>query len=69
MRTLCLPPNIAHTSAPSKNQFAMLENKDENNDGTVVISNKKQKTSIAANDSIAIEYAISDSGTTCHCLC
>ena len=46
----------------------MLENKDDNDDDTVVISNKAQKAPNIDNDSIAIEYAISDSGTTGHFL-
>ena len=61
-------PNIAHTSSPSKNQFAMLENKYDNDDDTVVISNKAQKTPNTDNESIAIDYAISDSGATGHFL-
>ena len=59
-------PTSAHTSAPSKNQFSMLANKDDNDDDTVVISNKAQKTPNTDNESIAIEYAISDSGATGH---
>ena len=55
---------IAQTSAPSNNQFALLENKEKNDDDTVVISNKAQKTPNTNNDSIATEYAISDSGAT-----
>ena len=47
-------PTIAHTSAPSKNRFAMLANKDDNDDDTVIISNKAQKTPNTDNDSIAI---------------
>ena len=61
-------PTIAHTIVPSKNQFAMLENKYDNDDDTVVISNKSQKTPNTENDSIAIKYAISDSGATGHFL-
>ena len=61
-------PTSAHTSAPSKNQFAMLVNKNDNDDDTVVISNKAQKTPNAENCSIAIEYAISDSGAIRHFL-
>ena len=61
-------PTIAPTSVPSKNQFAMLANKDDNDDDTVVISNKTQKTDNVDNDSLAIEYAISDSGATGHFL-
>ena len=59
-------PTIEPTRLPSKNQFAMLANKDENNDGTVVISNKSQKKSNTDNGSIAIEYAISESGAIGH---
>ena len=44
----------------------MLANKDDNDDDTVVISNKAQKTANVDNDSLAIEYAISDSGDTGH---
>ena len=36
-------PTIAPISLTSKNQFAMLSNKDDNDDDTVVISNKTQK--------------------------
>ena len=61
-------PTIAQTSAPSNNQFALLANKDENDDDTVVISNKAQKTPNTDNESIATEYAISDSGVTGHFL-
>ena len=61
-------PTSAHTIAPSKNQFSMLANKDDNDDDTVVISNKTQKTSNTDNEIIAIEYAISDSGATGHFL-
>ena len=61
-------PNILPTSLPSKNQFAMLANKDNNDDDTVVISNKAQKTTNVDNDSLAIEYSISESGATCHFL-
>ena len=61
-------PTSAHTIAPSKNQFSMLSNKDDNDDDTVVISNKTQKTSNTDNEIIAIEYAISDSGATDHFL-
>ena len=61
-------PTIAHTSAPSKNQFSLLANKDENDDDTVVISKKAEKTPNTDNDSTAIEYAISDSGATGHFL-
>ena len=57
-------PTISHTSAPSNNQFSMLANKGDNDDNTVVISNQEQKTPNTDNDSIAIEYAISDSGST-----
>ena len=39
-------PTIAQTSAPSKNQFAMLANKDDNDDDTVIIYNKAQKNPI-----------------------
>ena len=46
----------------------MLANKDNNDDNTVVVSNNAQKISNADNDSIAIEYAISDSGATGHFL-
>ena len=59
---------IAHTSALSKNQFGLLENKDDNYEDTVVISNKAQNTPNADNGSIAIEYDISDSVTTGHFL-
>ena len=61
-------PTIAPTSLPSKNQFAMLANKYDNDDYTVVISNKAQKTANVDNDSPAIEYAISDSGASRHFL-
>ena len=61
-------PTIAPTSLPSKNQFAVLANKDNNDDDTVVISNKAQKTANADNDSLANDYAISDSGATGHFL-
>ena len=61
-------PTCAPTSLPSKNQFAMLENKDNNNDEKVVISNKAQKKTNEDNDSWTIEYAISDSGATGHFL-
>ena len=61
-------PTIANTSVPSKNKSAMLGNKDDNDDDTVVISNEAQKTPNADNDSIVIEYAISDSGATGHFL-
>ena len=61
-------PTIAQTSAPSNNQFALLANKDDNDDDTIVISNKAQKTPNTGNDSIATEYAISDSGATGHFL-
>ena len=61
-------PTIEHTSAPSNNHFALLANKDDNDDDTVVISNKAQKTPNTDNDSIATEYAISDSGATGHLL-
>ena len=61
-------PTIAHTSAPSKKKFALLTNKDENDEDTVVISKKAQKTPNTENDSIAIEYAIPDSGATGHFL-
>ena len=46
----------------------MLANKDDNDDDTVVISNKSQKAANIDNDSLAVEYAISDSGATCHFL-
>ena len=46
----------------------MLENKDDNDDDKVVISNKAQKTANVDNDSLAIEYSISDSGATDHFL-
>ena len=59
-------PTIAPTSLPSKNQFAILENNDNNDDNTVVISNKARKTANVDNDSLAVEYAISDSGATGH---
>ena len=58
----------AHTSAPSTNQFALLANKDDNDDDTLVISNKAQKTPNTDNESIAIDYAISDSSATGHFL-
>ena len=61
-------PTIAQTSAPSNNQFALLANKDENDDDTVVISNKAQKTPNIDNASIATECAILDSGATGHFL-
>ena len=61
-------PTIAPTSLPSKNQFSMLANNDDNDDDTVVITNKAQKTHNADNDSIEIEYAISESGATGHFL-
>ena len=51
-------PTIAPTSLPSKNKFAMLANKDNNYDDTVVISNKTQKTANVDNESLAIKYAI-----------
>ena len=57
-------PTIAPTSLPSKNQFTMLANKEDNDDDTVIISNKAQKTANIDNVSLAIEYAISDSGAT-----
>ena len=57
-------PTIAPTSLPSINQSDMLANKDDNYDDTVVIYSKAQKTSNADKYSIAIEYAISDSGAT-----
>ena len=59
-------PTIAPTSLTSKNQFARLANKYDNDDDTVVISNKTRKTANVENDSLAIEYAISDSGATVH---
>ena len=59
-------PTVAHTSVPSKDPFSMLENKDDDDDDTVVISKKTQKTPNSDNDSIAIEYSISDSGATGH---
>ena len=68
MRTLRLPPTIAHTSTHSKNQFALLKNKDKNDDDTGVILNKAQKIPNIDNDSIEIEYAISDSGAIGHFL-
>ena len=61
-------PTIAPTSLPSKNQFAMLANKDDNDDDTVVISNKERKTANVYNDSPSIEYAISESGAIVHFL-
>ena len=61
-------PTIARTSLPNKNKFAVLANKDGNDDDTVVISNKAQKTANVDNDSPAIEYAISDSGASRHFL-
>ena len=61
-------PTIAHTSTPRNNQFALLANKDENDDDTVVISNKSQKKPNTDNDSIATEYAILDSVATDHFL-
>ena len=61
-------PTIAPTSLPSKDQFAMLANKDDNDEDTVVITNKEQKTANVDNDSLAIKYAISDSGATGHFL-
>ena len=61
-------PTIAPTSLPSKNQFSMLVNKYDNDDDTVVISNKARKTANVDNGSLAIEYAISDSGATGHFL-
>ena len=61
-------PTIVQTIAPSNKQFALLANKDDNGDDTVVISNKSQKTPNIDNDSIAPEYAISDSGATGHFL-
>ena len=36
-------PTIAPTSVPSKNKFAMLANKEDNDDDTVVVSNRAQK--------------------------
>ena len=59
---------IAHTSASIKNQFAMLENKYDNDDDTGNISNKAQKTPNTDNYSIATEYAISEFGATDHLL-
>ena len=59
---------IAHTNAPSKNQFSMLANKDNNDDNTVVIFSTAQKTPNTDDGSIAIEYTISDSGATGHFL-
>ena len=47
-------PTIAHTSVPSKNQFDMLANKDNNDEDTLFVSNKAQKTPNADNASIAI---------------
>ena len=44
------------------------KNKDENDNDTVFISNKAQKTPNTDNGSIAVEYAISDSGATGHFL-
>ena len=61
-------PTIAPTSLPSKNPFAMLANNDDDDDNTVVISNKSQKAANIDNDSLAVEYAISDSGATGHFL-
>ena len=59
-------PTIAPLSLPSKNQFSMLANNDDDDDDTVVISNKSQKAADIDNDSLVVEYAISDSGTTGH---
>ena len=61
---------IAQTNTPSNNQFALLANKykNDNDDDTVVISNKAQKTHNTDNDSIATEYDISDSDATGHFL-
>ena len=61
-------PTIAKTSTPSNNQFALLANKDKNDDDTVVISNKAEKKHNTDNDSIATEYAISEFGATYHLL-
>ena len=60
MSTLTISP----TRLPGKNQFAVLANKEDNDDNTVVISKKAQKTANVDNYSLAIEYAISDSGAT-----
>ena len=60
--------SIAQTSAPSKNRFSLLANKYDNDDDTVVISNKAQKKPNTENASITTEYSISDSGATCHFL-
>ena len=61
-------PTITTTSLPSKNQFSMLANKDNNDDNTVVISNRAQKTANVDNGSLAIKYAISDFGAIGHFL-
>ena len=61
-------PTIAPTSLPSKNTFAMLANNDDDDDDTVVISNKSQKAANIDNESLAVEYVISDSGATGHFL-
>ena len=59
---------IVPTSLPSKNPFSVLANNDDDNDDTVIISNKSQKVANIDNDSLAVKYAISDSGTTGHFL-
>ena len=46
----------------------MLANNDDNDDDTVVISKKAQKTAKVDNDSLAVEYTISDSANTGHFL-
>ena len=61
-------PTIAPNILPSKNQFAMLANKDDNDDNTLVLYKKARKTANADNASLAIEYTISDSGATGHFL-
>ena len=57
-------PTISPTSLPSKNPFSMLANNDDGDDNTVVIFNKSQKPANKDNDSLAVEYVISDSGVT-----
>ena len=61
-------PTIAPTSLPSKNQSAILANNNDNDDDTVFISNKARKTANVDNDSLAVDYAISDSVATGHFL-
>ena len=56
----------APTSLLSKYKFDMLANNDDIDDDTVVISNKAQKTANVDNDSLAVDYAISDSVATGH---